>query len=50
MKIQKSISMDEKIWKTIDEIRNSVPRSAFVSKLISDELKFQKVKGDDTRM
>ena len=41
MKIQKLISMDEKIWKTIDEIRNHVPRSTFVSEILSTELVFK---------
>lgn len=50
MKIQKSISMEEKIWKTIDEIRNRVPRSTYVSKIISEQIKSQQVNGDVTRL
>jgi hypothetical protein len=38
MQIQKSISLDEKTWNTIDELRNTVPRSRFVAKLINSGL------------
>ena len=36
--IQKSISLDEKTWEKIDRIRLDLPRSRFVSKIISKEL------------
>ncbi|MDH3611248.1 MAG: hypothetical protein OEM79_05745 [Nitrosopumilus sp.] len=38
MKIQKSISLEEKTWKLIDELRISIPRSKYVGEFIDNEL------------
>ena len=36
--IQKSISLNEQIWQKIDRIRQDLPRSRFVAKIIAKEL------------
>jgi metal-responsive CopG/Arc/MetJ family transcriptional regulator len=36
--IQKSISLDEKIWEKIDQIRDDLPRSRFVARIITERL------------
>lgn len=38
VRIQKSISLDEKTWKIIDELRDTIPRSRFVAKILKSEL------------
>jgi len=36
--IQKSISLDERVWFKIEKLRGNLPRSRFVGKIISNEL------------
>ncbi len=38
MKIQKSITLDQRQWSKIDKIRGNVPRSAFLQKLVDNAL------------
>jgi len=39
MQLQKSISLDYKIWEQIDILREAIPRSRFVAKIIAERLK-----------